>query len=82
MIILFSGIICETLICEKQPTQCSMFTSSQCTDSYVLNFCPMLCGKCNQVPPTVAITTTTTTTLTSTTDLKTSSCSLYPCLNG
>ena len=41
-------------MCDKQPSQCSGISASQCLGTQIEFFCPVLCGACD------SLTTTTT----------------------
>ena len=75
----YKGSFCETLMCDKEPKECSAFTLSQCNESSFSSYCPILCGKCETTTITTTTTTVTTTTIMTTT---TSNCILSPCING
>ena len=38
----YTGASCETLMCDKQPAECSSFTVSQCTGAPVQYYCNIL----------------------------------------
>lgn len=76
----YKGLLCETLMCDKQPIECNSFTTSQCSTSSIASFCPVLCGKCSSATDTPNVTTTTTPQTVPTTSKI--ACTLYPCLNG
>jgi hypothetical protein len=66
---LCKGVLCETLICDKDPIKCGSYSSSQCLFTDIDIFCPSLCGKC------IVFTTSTSTTV--------APCSnAFGCLNG
>ncbi len=62
------GLLCDTINCNMQPTECSSFKVTQCNEVPLYNYCPGLCGRCS----TTTITTTTATT----------TCPSTPCFNG
>ena len=69
----YSGVICENLNCSNEPKDCQnpqIYIKDDCQYGTIQFYCPVLCGKCVQVPKQ----TTTTTPL--------NSCLIKSCNNG
>jgi len=63
----YTGTLCESLICIGDPSKCSLFTASDCSNPTIAVYCPAMCVKC------VMLTTTQNTT---------TACNTFTCLNG
>ncbi len=49
----WTGNYCETLVCSKEPLQCTdplFFSKKDCSLSIIAFYCPVLCGKCSGKP--------------------------------
>ena len=48
----YTGPQCETMICTSEPSICKdtrVFTVNDCKDLRILEYCPIMCGRCKPI---------------------------------